>query len=290
MTRAVTAESLDPVLTTAPHRIGAVSLVVHDLDRVAAFYAEAIGLAVLSSSNDEAVLGTDGRPLLRLRRDRSARIRSPREAGLFHTAFLMPSRADLGSWLARTAEKRIPLQGASDHDVSEAIYLADPEGNGIEVYVDRPSGTWVHGPEGVLMRSEPLDVQDLVRAGRDRAWSGFPAGGTVGHVHLQVGGLTPAESFYGDLLGFDVMCRYPGAVFFGSGGYHHQLAANIWNSRGAAAREQPSTGLSEVELLTDPATLEAARARAGIPGDGDLVLQDPWGTTVRLSPAAAQTS
>ena len=290
MSHAETAEALDPVLTAAPHRIGTVTLVVHDLEGVIAFYRDAIGLAVLSASAEEAALGTAGRPLLRLRADRSARIRSPREAGLFHTAFLMPSRADLGSWLAHAAESRLPLQGASDHDVSEAIYLADPEGNGIEIYADRPSGSWVHGPDGVLMRSEPLDLQDLLRAGRERVWSGFPTGGTVGHVHLQVGGLAPAESFYGDLLGFDVMCRYPGATFFGSGGYHHQLAANIWNSRGAADRDLPSTGLAEVELLTAPEALDAARKRSGLAGSGDLVLRDPWGTSVRLTPAARQIS
>ncbi len=290
MTLAATAEALDPILIAAPHRIGTVSLTVHDLERVLAFYRDALGLAVHAVSADEAVLGTEDRPLLRLRADRSAKVRSPREAGLFHTAFLMPSRADLGSWLAHAAEARLPLQGASDHDVSEAIYLADPEGNGIEVYVDRPSTTWVHGPDGVLMRSEPLDLQDLVRAGRERPWSGFPARGTVGHVHLQVGGLTPAESFYGELLGFEVTCRYPGATFFGSGGYHHQLATNIWNSRGAPERELPSTGLAEVELLAAPAALEAARVRAEASADGDLLLRDPWGTAFRLVPSAPQIS
>jgi catechol 2,3-dioxygenase len=279
--------SVDPVLATAPHRISKVALVVRDLDHVAGFYRDVIGLREISREAGTLRLGTDSTTLVELRHEPSAQVRSPRDAGLFHTAFLLPERADLGAWLAFAAERRVSIQGASDHLVSEAIYLADPEGNGIEIYADRPSADWAWDGDAVRMSTDALDAQDLIRAAEGREWHGFPQGGNVGHVHLQVGAIAPAEAFYGDVLGFDVTARYPGGSFFGSGGYHHQLAANIWNSRGAAPRTERTTGLADVEITVDRDTIEAVRSRAtGEPernGESRLTLRDPWNTSVTLT-------
>jgi catechol 2,3-dioxygenase len=277
----------DPVLANAPHRIGKVTLMVRDLDRVTRFYQDVIGLEVLQQDPKVVRLGAGATVLLELRQDSHARLRSPREAGLFHTAFLLPGRADLGAWLGSVAERRIPIHGASDHLVSEAIYLADPEGNGIEVYADRPSATWQRDGGMIAMPSDLLDLQDLLRAGADRVWSGFPAGGSVGHVHLQVGAIAPAEAFYGGVLGFGITCRYPGGSFYGSGGYHHQLATNTWNSRGAPVRSEPATGLTDIEILADVGAIDAVRSRVSpaqvsAESPASLSLRDPWGTSVTL--------
>ena len=287
----VQTSSSDPVLASAPHRIDRVALTVHDLGAVSAFYARAIGLELFESAADHALLGLSGRVLLELRRDPAARRRSAREAGLFHTAFLLPNRADLGAWLAHAQASGLRIEGAADHLVSEAIYLSDPEGNGIEIYADRPSAAWPKSNGMIEMTNAPLDAQGLLREGAAQVWAGFPEGGSVGHVHLQVGALEPAEAFYGAFLGFDVTCRYPGGSFFGSGGYHHQLAANVWNSRGAGERAYPSTGLAEVVIAARPDALDALRGRlpAGTASGDDparLTLRDPWGTLIALEAAA----
>ena len=266
---------------TAPLEISHVVLTVQDLPRIADFYRRTLGLTDVSLAPDRIALGADGRTLLELVTDPAARRVDPREPGLFHTAFLMPSRPSLASWLLHAAETGVRLQGASDHMVSEAIYLADPEGNGIEVYADRPRAFW-HRPDGTLkMGTERLDLNDLARAS-DAPWAGAPKGLVIGHVHLQVGAVPEAEAFYSGVLGLPVMARYPGAAFYGSGGYHHHIATNVWNSRGAGPRVQPSTGLAELVLAVEADALAAIRSRAGA---GPL--HDPWGTTVILEPKAA---
>lgn len=276
-------------MTDAPMRIGTVRLKVRDLEAVSAFYQRVLGLAVLEAGGNRAVLG-NGMPLLELHGDPVLAPADPRQAGLFHTAFLMPTRADLARWLAHVAAARVPLQGASDHIVSEAIYLADPEGNGIEVYADRPQARWRTASGEVRMATDPLDIQDLLSAAGDRAWRSFPEGGRIGHVHLQVGEIEAADRFYRDILGFDLAARYPGASFYGSGGYHHQLAGNTWNSRHAGARPDHMAGLDAVGIVCrDAATLEAIAARAegaGLTADrtpGGLSLHDPWGTRITLT-------
>ncbi|MGA2045525.1 MAG: VOC family protein [Roseiarcus sp.] len=277
---------------TAPLRIGRVALTVHDLDRVGAFYQEAIGLQRIAGDETALQLGAGGAILLELRRDSDAPRASPREAGLFHTAFLLPSRADLGRWLTHAASARLQIQGASDHLVSEAVYLADPEGNGIEIYADRPRAQWRWAEGAIVMATEALDVQGVMASGGGEAWRGAPAGTTVGHVHLQVGAIPAADAFYGTLLGFDLTCRYPGASFFGSGGYHHHFGANIWNSRGARVRPERTTGLAEVEIVAaDAAIVAAIRARAERApveaAPGRLALRDPWGTKLAIVAAGA---
>lgn len=272
----------------APMSIGKVTLTVHDLDRVSAFYQQALGLYRLSGAADHAVLGVGKTALLELRADKAARRSSPREAGLFHTAFLLPTRADLGRWLKHSAASGIALQGASDHLVSEALYLADPEGNGIEIYRDRPRADWPRKGGAIAMATERLDIADVMSSAGASEWAGYPEGGIIGHVHLQVGALAEAEAFYIKTLGFEPTAQYPGAAFFSTGGYHHHLAANIWNSEGAGARTQPSTGLTDVGILAaSQAVIDAARARAapGEAGGAALTVRDPWGTRLTLSVA-----
>jgi len=269
-------------ITPSPLRIGRVALTVHDLDGIAEFYRTAIGLDLLSRDGEAATLGAGGVPLLELRRDAAARRHEGREAGLFHTAFLLPDRADLGRWLGQAAEQGLRLHGAADHGVSEALYLSDPEGNGIEIYADRPRAAWTRHGDLIEMPNDRIDLPALVAAGAGQPWRGAPEGSTVGHVHLQVGDLPQAEIFYRDRLGMAVTWRYEKASFYGSGGYHHHLATNVWNSRGAPVRQGPATGLAEVELLArDAAVLDALRDDGAAPGaDGGVLLHDPWGTAL----------
>lgn len=265
-------------MDAAPLRIGTVSLKVRDLDAVSSFYQTVIGLEPIESGERREVLGKGAEPLLVLEGDPALAPRDPRQAGLFHTAFLMPTRADLARWVAHASEARVKLQGASDHIVSEALYLDDPEGNGIEVYADRPVARWRGSDGEIRMTTDPLDMPDLLASAGDSRWSGFPEGGRIGHVHLQVGDTAEADRFYRDLLGFDIAARYPGASFYGSGGYHHQLAGNVWNSRRAGPRPANMAGLAEVTLHAAPAARDAIAARAG-----GTRITDPWGTVFVLA-------
>ncbi|NTF52876.1 VOC family protein [Agrobacterium rhizogenes] len=274
--------------------IGKVSLTVQDLDRASSFYQQAIGLHLLRGDASTVELGVEGNTLLELRRDSSARRRSPREAGLFHTAFLLPTRADLGRWMKHAIETRPPIVGASDHSVSEALYLSDPEGNGVEIYADRPLLSWQWKDGQVHMPSDQLDIDSVLAAADSGHWTGFPEGSKVGHVHLQVGAIPDAEAFYSEILGFAITSRYPGGTFYAAGGYHHHLATNIWNSRGAGERSYPSTGLANIEILADPdfaASIGDRSATGNIPTTGispGLVLRDPWGTEITIATPTAE--
>lgn len=261
---------------TYPLSIHSVTLTVHDIDAVGDFYERAMGLNRLSGDAATRVLGVDGQPLIQLQRDAAARKADRREAGLFHTAFLLPSRGDLARWLGHAAALQLPLQGASDHIVSEALYLADPEGNGIEIYIDRPASSWVWRDGSVQMATDRLDLESLMRDAGDNHWQGAPAGTIIGHVHLQVGDLKQAEAFYTGTLGLDVTTHYPGATFYSTGGYHHHVATNVWNSRNAPLRQQPATGLAEVALMADASRAEMA----------GKAFSDPWGTRITVRNAA----
>jgi catechol 2,3-dioxygenase len=267
---------------TSPLRIGRVSLIVHDLGLVGDFYQQAVGLHLLSLDGETARLGVGDDVLLELRQDKATRRRSPREAGLFHTAFLLPSRGDLGRWAKNAAATGAAVVGASDHLVSEAIYLTDPEGNGVEIYADRSEQQWRWDGGLVQMATHALDVEALIASGGADPWQGFPGGSTVGHVHLQVGALAPAEEFYAGVLGQEVTCRYPGGTFYSWGGYHHHIATNVWNSRGAPVRT-PSTGLGDVEILATSEALAAIGRRTARPAGESLTLFDPWGTSITVA-------
>lgn len=284
-----TADTRSFDMHNAPLRIGVVRLDVRDLTRVSGFYQDILGLTRIEDSTDRVTLGAAGTPLLTLVHKPGLAAPDPHAAGLFHTAFLLPSRADLGRWVAHARLRGVRLQGASDHIVSEAVYLADPEGNGIEVYADRPVSKWRTDRGDIAMATDPLDLPDLLRAGADGTWDGAPAGTTVGHIHLQVGDTGPAETFWSGILGFDITSRYPGAAFFGAGGYHHQVAANVWNSRGAGPRPGGATGLAGFDIIVrDEALLDAIADRASDAGwpmtraAGTLQLDDPWRIPVTL--------
>lgn len=282
-----------PVTSTARLRPIFVShshLVVRDLDRIAGFYEMVIGLKVIERHASGVVLGVEGRPLLTLSTRGDAEIAPRKAAGLFHHAFLVPDRTALAHWLAHAIDHQVPLEGASDHLVSEAIYLSDPEGNGIEIYADRPVADWRYRQDGgVEMATLGLDLRALYAGATRTPFAGMAPGTVLGHIHLQVGQVQKADDFYRDVLGLAIMARYPGASFFGAGGYHHHVAANIWNSRGAGPRAEAMTGLSGFSLgFNDPAAraqalsaaegLEIAVARTA---EGQL-LRDPWGIAVTL--------
>lgn len=265
-----------------PLAIAGVALAVRDLDSVSRFYRDVVGLELIELSAGAARLGAGGVPLLDLLHRPDLLPRDPAAAGLYHTAFLLPSRADLGRWLAHAAQIGVRLDGAADHLVSEAVYLHDPEGNGIEIYADRPRSAWRWTGNLVQMANDRLDMIGL-RALATEPWTGAPAGTRIGHVHLQVGDTGAAERFYAGLLGFDVTRCWPEAVFLSTGRYHHHFAANTWHSAGAGPRDPARAGLDSVTLrAADPALLNGIRARAGRT-DPDNGLRDPWGTRIRFS-------
>lgn len=257
------------VSSDAPISIGNVTLTVNALGRVADFYEQVIGLHTISRDGEAITLGAGDRPLITLRQDSSAR-RHPTESGLFHTAFLLPERSDLGRWLKHVDKLGIRLDGATDHLVSEAIYMRDPESNGIEVYRDRPHSEWLRTGDFVKMDTLHLDLEDLAASSHGQ-WNDAPADTVIGHVHLQVGDIGQADRFMTDQLGMVKTNTRPSAGWYGAGGYHHHLAANIWNSQGAGQRSAPSAGLAEIEILTDPNVLPP----------GSIV--DPWGTKFTIT-------
>ena len=245
-----------------------------------------------SEQDDGAVaLGVPGeQPLVELRGDSSAPALDPRATGLFHLAILVPSRPDLARALRRLAEARWPLDGASDHLVSEAMYLSDPDGNGIEIYRDRPREEWRHENGQLAMATLPLDIDGLIgeRSGAGEPQALAPAGTRMGHVHLQVADLAEAERFYNGILGFDVMVRgYPGALFVSAGGYHHHIGLNTWNSRGAAPPAPGAIGMRNFEIkLPNAEELDRVLARVRAAGievrdeaDRSLI-RDPSGNGV----------
>lgn len=276
----------DPIPTGPMPRIERVVLIVHDLPGIATFYESVIGLHRFGMDGEAVQLGTGETVLLELRRDRSARRATSREAGLFHIAFLLPDRPALANWLQHAIDIEQPLLGSADHAVSEALYLADPEGNGVEINADRPSAQWRWRDGTVDMPNDPLDVDGLLQRADDGGWQSMPAV-AIGHVHLQVGEIAAAERFYAGTFGLDVTQRYPAATFYAAGGYHHRLATNSWNSRGAGRRDGPATGLAEAAMRFGPIALADIRTRApdATPlACGGLLIEDPWGTRFRLTP------
>lgn len=279
----MTATRTSPLPATL--RLGAVHLTVSDLDRSVGFYQDALGLRQHRRDGAAAALGTGGEDLLVLHEEPGARP-AGRHAGLYHFALLFPSREELARAVQRLAETRTPISGASDHGVSEAIYLPDPDGNGIELYADRPRDAWPPpaGPgERVGMFTRALDVHDLLAtiAGEElvrHAGDGL----RMGHLHLHVGDLEAARAFYADRLGFEIMTAYPGALFLAAGGYHHHLGVNTWRGEGVGPAPAGTVGLREWTVVLDPADLEAVRARLG----GDVV-EDPWGMRLRFSAPAS---
>jgi catechol 2,3-dioxygenase len=274
-----------------PMRVGQVTLRVRNLDLVADYYRDAIGLTVMQRTPTGARLGAGGVPLLDLSRRANAPAEARNAAGLYHTAFLMPTRKDLARWLVHAASNKVPLSGFADHLVSESVYLDDPEGNGIEVYADRAPENWKWDGTTVAMATDPLDIDGLLTLTNSRIpdYAGAPEGLRIGHMHLRVGDLDQADRFYGGVIGFDPTRKRTGAAFLSSGRYHHHLGINVWQSAGAGRRDDAATGLAWFSLeVAKPEMLEAQEQRlrqAGAPAaaiSNGIETADPWGTKVRL--------
>jgi len=275
--------------------LGAVHLSVADLARSLGYYRDAIGLRVLDEGAGRASVGADGRELLVLVEEPGARP-SDGYTGLYHFALLVPERRDLAGWLAHAARDRVPLTGLSDHFVSEALYLRDPDGHGIEIYWDRPRETW-EGQVASRMTTLPLDVDSLMGELDDpgtASFDGLAAGTVMGHVHLKVAEVDGTVRFYRDALGFGLMAQLgPHAAFLAAGGYHHHLGANTWESAGAAPPPEGSARLLHATIvLPDAAERDRAAARleqAGRPveeGDGEPAAVDPSGNVLVLAVAS----
>jgi catechol 2,3-dioxygenase len=278
----------------ADTRLGRVVLQIADLDRSQAYYTTILGFQLLERMPSAAVLGTpDGVPLVELHQLAGARPATRRgRLGLYHFAILLPDRASLGRFVSHL-DRLGAYAGAADHLVSEALYLTDPDGLGIEVYADRSRESWAVRGREIVMATEALDLADLMRAGGTEIWNGLPRGTAVGHVHLHVGDLAAAAAFYHQGLGLDaVVSSYPGALFLSAGGYHHHLGLNTWAGPDAAPAGPADARLLEwtVEL---PSTVDADAAAASLERAGYAVeragtawlVQDPWGTPVRLAGA-----
>ncbi len=271
--------------------LGPVHLNVADLDRQIRFYEDVIGLRLLRRNGATATLGAGEQALLILHHVPGAS-RPARATGLYHFALLLPDRAGLARALRHLAATQTPLQGFADHYVSEAIYLPDAEGNGIELYADRPRETWEYRGDWLNIGTAPLDIEALLSEieGEDAPWRGLPAGTTMGHIHLHVADIAATEAFYLNLLEMDVMARMPSATFLSWEGYHHHLGANTWNGVGAPPPPPDAAGLRWATLrLPDSAALDDTRARleaAGAPleaQDEGWLARDPAGNGLLLT-------
>ncbi|HEX8274370.1 MAG TPA: VOC family protein [Longimicrobiaceae bacterium] len=280
----------------AATRLGPVRLQVADLERSLAYYTRVLGFRVLEGSADRAVLGAHGEdpPRVELRERKGASPAPHRgRLGLYHFAILLPDRAALGRFVAHLAAAGVRA-GASDHLVSEALYLQDPDGLGIEVYADRPRSAWRHAGRELVMDTRPLDLRGLVNAAGGEAWTGMPAGTVIGHVHLHVADTEEAAAFYHAGLGLDrVVWSYPGALFLSAGGYHHHLGLNNWAGPDAVPARDTDARLLEWTVVV-PTAADAAEAARSIRDAGFAVTEDadgwlatdPWGTTLRIVGAA----
>jgi catechol 2,3-dioxygenase len=283
-------------------RLGRVKLRVADLDRSLAFYGSVLGLRVIEREDARATLGPEqsDRVLIELvERPGTRPAGRAGRLGLYHFAILLPDRRALGRLVRHLMEAGI-RPGAGDHLVSEAFYLYDPDGHGIEVYADRPRSAWRRMGRELMMATDPVDVDALLRDAGDAPWIGMPAGTVMGHVHLHVGDLDGAAAFFSEGMGFDRnVWSYPGALFLGAGGYHHHLGTNTWAGPAARPSDDATARLLEWTIeLPDAASVESVRAQlehAGYPvereGAGEVVTRDPWGTRIRLcvgAPAAAE--
>ncbi|MDQ3325538.1 MAG: VOC family protein [Actinomycetota bacterium] len=292
--------SYAPQILPATTTMSAVTLHAADLNRLAAYYREALGLMDVATDNPSTgasrgeagriVLGSGNTRLVVLEHTPDLPLARPGQAGLFHTALLFPDRSSLAATVARTARHpRSRFVGSADHLVSNAFYFTDPEGNGIELYWDRPRDTWA-GPDGRLrMDTLPLDPNSFLTEHLDRADFAPDAVADIGHVHLRVGDLARAKEFYADVLGFEVTTGMPGALFVSAGGYHHHLGLNTWQSAGAGPRAA-TIGLGQVAITVPDndglANLadRLRRHRVAIRDDGrTLRFEDPWNSLIEVS-------
>lgn len=265
-----------------------VSLKVQNLERSIQFYEEVIGFKLLKKEGNKAYMTADGKTeLLTLEQPENVVPKQGRTAGLYHFAILLPSRRDLSRFLRHIAEIRYPI-GAGDHLVSEALYLNDLDGNGIEVYQDRPAETWTWDGDFVHMDTLPVDFEDLLKE-TDEPWQGLPAGTKMGHIHLHVSQLDEAREFYMKGLGFDIVSYYPNAIFMSSGKYHHHIAINTWAGVGAPPTPENGVGLNwyTVVLPDEETRLDTVNRLknlgAPVTKDGNLyITEDPSRNKIHL--------
>jgi catechol 2,3-dioxygenase len=282
-------------LPDATH-VGRVRLQIADLARSIAYYETVIGLRVVERSAHVAMLAPQGddRVIVELHEKPGVRAVARRgNIGLYHFAILLPDRAALGRFVSHLAALG-EYAGMSDHLVSEALYLSDPDGLGIEVYADRPRETWRPIDGQLAMASDPLDVPSVIAAARGEAWTGAPPGTVIGHVHLYVRDIEQASAFYHAGLGFDkIVWNYPGALFMSAGGYHHHLGTNTWAAGAPPATEADARLIEWEVVMPDAASIAAAAKSLGGGGydvslDGrDAIARDPWGIQLRLTPASS---
>ena len=241
-------DSQVPVRIHPQTRIASFALKVADLQRSIHFYTEIIGLGLIQGGDHEAILGAGGQPILRLVKLQDARRQPPNTTGLYHAAILWPDRRSLAIKIAQLSDSGIRF-GQSDHLVSEAFYLSDPDGNGLELYRDRPNSEWQWQGDAVQMAIDPIDFDsffsEIKPQDLDLGNPAAPDGTRLGHMHLRVSDIPLAEKFYHDLLGFDVTASLPNALFLSAGGYHHHIGMNTWESRGGRPPTEPSAGLLE---------------------------------------------
>src|SRR5215204_2474093 len=291
-THATTGPTASSSKLPATLRLGAVHLTVTDLDRSVALYEDAIGLRLHRRKDSLAVMGAGEEDLLVLYEEPGAR-RAGRHAGLYHYALLFPSREELARAALRLASRKTLIQGASDHGTHEAIYLPDPDGNGIELAADRPQGLWPK-PLEYAGGPHPLDLDGLLATvAREEVHGEAGSGLVVGHVHLHVGDLGRGLVFYRDVLGFELMTFMPGAAaFVAAGGYHHHLGFNIWRGQGVPPVPEGRVGLRHwTVVLDDPEEVAAVRQRIRAAGiateerEGGFLVRDPWGLAVLFATA-----
>ncbi|OMF45740.1 MULTISPECIES: VOC family protein [Paenibacillus] len=273
-------------------KIGQVSLKVSNLARSIQFYTEVVGFQLLRQTADTAELTVDGKHALLILNYIENAVILPRQsaAGLYHFAILLPNRVALGLSLRNLLAHEIEI-GQGDHDVSEALYIHDPDNNGIEIYADRPRDQWKKDANGFyIMGTDPVDAEDLVAISENLPWQGLPQGTVIGHVHFHVSNLLKAQQFYCDVLGFDITCRYgSSAMFVSAGGYHHHMGLNIWAGEGAPPAPENAAGLDYFELIVpNQNELDAIVTRLEAAGygiqerDGAKYVADPFRIQIKL--------
>jgi catechol 2,3-dioxygenase len=271
--------------------IGLVTLRVANLNRALKFYEEILGFQHIDLSTKTAVLSAqDNVPLIELHELTDAPAQPMWSTGLYHVAILLPGRADLGQILLRLIKADVEI-GQGDHLVSEALYISDPDGNGLELYRDRPRSTWKYVNGQIQMGTDPVDLQGLINEAQHvEQWDVMPAGTTIGHIHLRVGDIPRARHFYHTILGFDIVAEMPTALFISAGGYHHHIGMNTWQSRGAGAAPTDTAGL-QVFVIALPNHQALADVQARLTAhniaikeqtDDFIIVEDPWRNQIKL--------
>ncbi len=266
---------------------------VQDIHRSLEFYTKAIGLRLLENTGNKASFTADGKtPLVIIKQPENVKPKQMRTTGLYHFALLVPNRKELGKVIQHLLDIGYPLQGASDHLVSEALYLSDPDGHGIEIYVDRPVDTWKWQDGEVDMNTVPMDVKAALAEAKHETWKGLSSETIMGHIHLHVAEIKQIKQFYCDVLGFDIANSLYGdqALFLSSGGYHHHIGVNTWNGVGAKAPEKDSVGLHDFTIVIPNnekmKMIEANLKQAEIPFENKgacLITEDPSGNKIQLT-------